>query len=80
MTSPRATSWLAWLLWGVAMAFGMAFVVLGLWESFDSPSPLEDPDHFAEFLWFGVLVPAAIPAFATVGAVVASRRPGNWVG
>jgi hypothetical protein len=62
------------------MAFGMAFVVLGLWESFDSTSPLEDLDHFAEFLWFGVLVPAAIPAFATVGAVVASRRPENWVG
>jgi hypothetical protein len=56
------------------MAFGAAFLVLSLWERFDSTSPLP------EVLWFGVLVPTAAPAYATVGAVVASRRPENRVG
>jgi hypothetical protein len=58
------------------MAFGAAFVVLSLWESLDSTTSLKSP----EVLWFGVLVPAAVPAYATVGAVVASRRPQNGVG
>ena len=74
--STRAASWLAWSLWGVAMAFGAAFVILSLWESLDSISSLQGP----EVLWFGVLVPAAVPAYATVGAVIASRRPENGVG
>jgi hypothetical protein len=58
------------------MAFGAAFVILSLWESLDSISSLQGP----EVLWFGVLVPAAVPAYATVGAVIASRRPENGVG
>jgi hypothetical protein len=58
----------------MALIFGVAFLVLSLWDSLDSTLPLP------EVLWFGVLVPAAAPAYATVGAVVASRRPENRVG
>jgi len=62
------------------MAFGAAFVGLSLWSSLDSASSLKGLDYLSELLWFGVLVPAAAPAYATVGAVVASRRPDNGVG
>jgi hypothetical protein len=62
------------------MAFGAAFVVLSLWSSLDSASSPDGLDYLPELLWFGVLVPAAAPAYATVGAVVASRRPDNGVG
>jgi len=78
--SPRAYSRLAWSLWVLVMAFGAAFVVLSLWSSLDSASSLEGLDYLSEILWFGVLVPVAAPAYATVGAVVASLRPKNGIG
>ena len=78
--SLRAYSPLAWSLWVLVMAFGAAFVVLSLWSILDSASSRDGLDYLPEILWFGVLVPAAAPAYATVGAVVASRRPDNGVG
>jgi len=62
------------------MVTAAAFVVLHLWNFSEMTSHLEGPDYLSEILFWTVLFPAAIPAYATVGAVVASRHPGNWVG
>jgi hypothetical protein len=33
-----------------------------------------------DILWWSILIPALVPAYATVGALVVARRPGNPVG
>jgi hypothetical protein len=76
----RTAAWLAWSLWGLVMIVFAAGLVLRLWNGSALTSSLEGADYFSEILLWDVLVPAAIPAYATVGAVVASRRPGNGVG
>jgi hypothetical protein len=78
--SYRAASLLAWLVWALVIVTAAAFVVLQLWNFSEMTSFLEGPDYLSELVIWTVLFPAAIPAYATVGAVVASRRPGNWVG
>src|SRR5918995_3889159 len=76
----RTAAWLAWSLWGLVMIVFAAGLVLRLWNGSALTSSLEGADYLSEILLWDVLVPAAIPAYATVGAVVASRRPGNRVG
>jgi hypothetical protein len=69
--STRAASWLAWTVW----ALSMALTVLSLWLlvlGISHPSVSVYP-YWAE----GTLLAVG---YATVGAVVASRRPGNPVG
>jgi hypothetical protein len=70
----------AWSLWGLVMVVFVAGLVLRLWNGSALTASLEGADYLSEILLWDVLVPAAIPAYATVGAVVASRRPGNWIG
>ena len=65
---------LAWTLWCLIMLLFVALHALRLWDGFATMSSA------AEIIWAGVLIPAAVPAYATVGAVVASRLPGNRVG
>jgi hypothetical protein len=36
--------------------------------------------HLEDILWWSVLIPALVPAYATVGALVVARRPGSPVG
>ena len=69
--SARVAAWLAWSLWTVTMA-GYAFMLL---LAFLKPSLVGD-DPVVIFVPFTSFV----LAFATVGALVASRRPGNPVG
>ncbi len=71
MANHRAAPILAWLLWTVTMillALGLLLLVLTL----DVPSGNAWAPR-------GALVPF-ITIFATVGALVASRQPRNWVG
>jgi hypothetical protein len=73
--SGRAASRLAWALWGVSLvlvACMFLFYLLGL------EIPLEDRDRPP--LWFVPVMALMLLAFSSVGAVVASRRPGNSVG
>jgi hypothetical protein len=67
-------------VWALVIVTGVAYVVLHLWNFSEMTSSLKGSDYLSEFVFWSVLFPAAIPAYATVGAVVASRRPGNWVG
>ncbi len=67
----RTACWLAWSLWVVAVsqaAFGLLLAVL---------NRLSLERLFAEYV---VDTVAAALAFATVGAIIATRRPGNAVG
>jgi hypothetical protein len=73
--SARAASRLAWALWGVSVvlvALMFVFYLLGL------EIPLEDRDRPP--VWFVPVMALMLLAFSTVGALVASRRPGNSVG
>ena len=67
----RATSWLAWTMW----ALSMALTVLSLWLLVLGLSRPNVPvyPYWAE----GTLLAVG---YSKVGAVVASRRPGNPVG
>jgi hypothetical protein len=67
----RATSWLAWTIW----ALSMALTVLSLWLlvlGYSSPNVPVYP-YWAEGTVLAV-------GYSSVGAVVASRRPGNPIG
>jgi two-component system, NarL family, sensor kinase len=68
--SRRAAAWLAWLLAGVSLALGLAGAVLGILNGY---SPIELVREVA----VGVILAVTFPL---VGAVVASRRPGNPLG
>ncbi|MEO7396813.1 MAG: hypothetical protein ABIW50_09405, partial [Candidatus Limnocylindria bacterium] len=68
--SRRWTTWLAWGLWVLTVAlFAGALSSVASSELPDRPSPLD-------VLTIGLV----ILAFPTVGAIVASRRPGNPIG
>ncbi len=69
-----------WVLWGLVMGFFVASLVLRLWNGSALTSSLEGLAYFEEIIWWDVLIPAAIPAYATIGAVIASLRFGNRVG
>ena len=60
----RAAGWLAWSLWAVFAAL----LTLSLWLVWHGPAPADQS--------FGLLT----LGFATVGALIASRRPDNAVG
>jgi len=62
------------------MVFFVASLVLRLWNGSALTASLEGLDYLEEIIWWDVLIPAAIPAYATIGAVTSSRRPGNRVG
>ena len=79
----RPSTWLAWLLWFVTIAFGAA-ILLGSLEPRWSWYVLthyfyRNPESFSDVLTSGILI-VAVPAYATVGAIVASLRPKNGVG
>jgi hypothetical protein len=68
--SRRAVTWLAWLLAGISLALGVAGVVFGVLNGY---SPIE----LIREVSVGVLLAVTFPL---VGALVASRRPGNPLG
>ncbi|MGH3147625.1 MAG: hypothetical protein ACRDTR_17670 [Rubrobacter sp.] len=72
--SRSAVSWLAWSLWALSLASAVASVVL---RSLTIGAPkMVSQEPLVFDIWF-LLVSLS---FATVGALVASRQPGNAIG
>jgi hypothetical protein len=73
---PRAASWLAWSLAGLSVAMFVAAIALHvLAQSVDSSGEWSALGAIGRVLGFLPFL-----AFPLVGALVASRRPRNWVG
>jgi hypothetical protein len=79
--SSRPAAWLALSLWLLVMTFGAASLDLSeaRWQWYVLTHHLERPEDIGDVFISGILV-LAVPAYATVGAVVASLRPKNGVG
>jgi hypothetical protein len=71
--SACAAARLAWSLWGLVIVPAVASFILGHWMA--PQSPHEGTWHLENILWWSVLIPALVPAYATVGALVVARRP-----
>ncbi|HEX2107745.1 MAG TPA: hypothetical protein VHF70_00515 [Rubrobacteraceae bacterium] len=76
----RAAAWLAWSLWGLIVAFGEGAVIPYQIDWYGLTHPFyRGTGGFGEALG-GLVLVFAIPAYATVGALVATLRPKNGVG
>ncbi len=73
-----AAARLAWSLWGLVIVLAVASFILRHWIAPESQH--QGTWHLEDILWWSVLIPALVPAYATVGALVVARRPGNPVG
>jgi hypothetical protein len=72
--STRAASLLAWSMWALAL---MAFTVTGVLRFLNASTPTVEPRApLVLDFWYLLL----FMSFATVGALVASRQPGNALG
>jgi hypothetical protein len=72
--STRAASLLAWSMWALAL---MAFIVTGVLRFLNASTPTVEPRApLVLDFWYLLL----FMSFATVGALVASRQPGNALG
>jgi hypothetical protein len=74
----RAAARLAWSLWGLVIVLAVASFILRHWVA--PQSQHEGTWGLQDILWWSILIPALVPAYATVGALVVARRPGNPVG
>ena len=70
----RTASRLAWLLWVLSLSFAAASV---MFRVLNSSTPTTDP-RGSLVLEVGFIL--LFSSFATVGALVASRQPGNLLG
>src|SRR5688500_13451221 len=72
--STRAASLLAWSMWALAL---MAFIVTWVLRFLNASTPTVEPRASLVLdFWYLLL----FMSFATVGALVASRQPGNALG
>ena len=67
--SHRSVSWLAWSLWAMTIALVIGGLVLGVANRPEAP--------LYEYWFESTLID---PTFATLGALIVSRRPGNVIG
>jgi hypothetical protein len=80
--STRPTTWLAWSLWMVIMISGatLLFPLDLRWNWYVLTHYFyRYPEDFTDVLTSGILI-LAVPAYATVGAIVVSLRSRNGVG
>jgi hypothetical protein len=78
INTAAAATRLAWSLWGLVIVLAVASFILRNWIAPESQH--QGTWHLEDILWWSVLIPALVPAYATVGALVVARRPGNPVG
>jgi hypothetical protein len=67
--SHRSVSWLAWSLWAMTFALVIGGLILGVANRPEAP--------LYEYWFESTLID---PTFATLGALIVSRRPGNVIG
>jgi hypothetical protein len=67
--SHRSVSWLAWSLWAMTIALVIGGLILGVANRPEAP--------LYEYWFESTLID---PTFATLGALIISRRPGNVIG
>ena len=72
---PRAASGLAWTLWGFALCFAVAGLLLGVLSL-----PAELPEGREPFLASIVVLDVLLVLYGTLGALIASRRGRNVIG
>src|SRR4028118_139406 len=80
--SRRIATWWAWLLWVVLLVLGLAVVAPNQLDWYVLTHPFNanvNTDWLSQALGRLIYV-LAVPAYATVGAVVATLRPKNAVG
>jgi hypothetical protein len=76
--APRPTT--IWYLWAGVIALALVALAGRLLNFSLLSEQFSGPEWLAEILWWQILIPLAGPAFATVGALIVSRRPENRVG
>ena len=81
-THIRATTLLAWSSWAIVIACATVSLILRIQNTAPLFSTYKGGGAglLSEILYWEILIPLATPAYATVGAIVASRRPTNAVG
>jgi uncharacterized membrane protein len=70
----RTTAWLAWSLCAIALILLQAGTVVSYLLRYSAPALADIP------LWLEILLVLGFAAYPVIGALVASRRPGNAVG
>jgi len=74
MSNRRPIGW----LWSIIMGLVVLSLLLRLWNTFEINSMSGWPLIEEIVIWI-ILFPLAAPVFATVGAVILARRPGNLI-
>src|SRR5947209_15694118 len=74
------TTLLAWSFWSLVILCAVTALVLRVQNSFLLSKTGEGAQYLQAVLYQAVLTPLISPAYATVGAIVAARRPNNSVG
>lgn len=78
--STRTTTLLAWSSWILVMVAATVSFILRTQNSAVLNELVHGVQYFQEVLYWNILIPLSVPAYATVGAIVASRRPHISVG
>ena len=76
----RKTTLLIWSFWVLVMVCAVVSFVLRTWNTAPLMQTVRGAQFLQELLYWGILTPLTVPAFGTVGAIIASRRPNNSVG
>jgi hypothetical protein len=64
----------------MVMVCAVVSFVLRTWNIAPLIQTVQGAQYLSEVLYWGILTPLTAPAFGTVGAIIASRRPNNSVG
>src|SRR5712691_6956759 len=76
----RTTTLLAWLFWILVLVCATTSFALKINSLLLGLKNIEGVEYLRQVLYYVILVSVLAPTYGTVGAIVASRRPGNAVG
>src|SRR5712691_2085245 len=78
----RTTTLLAWLFWLLVLVCATASFALRIQINslLLQRERIVGAEYLQQTLYYAILVSALAPTYGTVGAIIASRRPGNGVG